>query len=270
MKKHTGFLIAGLAAVFLGVLAYRGNNVLEISTYALESKKLPPEFDGLSIVNISDLHNKRFGKKQHELLGAIKELSPNLIVMTGDALKRNESDFSAVTEFVRGAVKIAPVIFVPGNHEDNHPSRRDFYEMLSDVGVTILLNDSLPVEWNGSKITVWGLRNLDGYVQCLHKIKDSPGFNVVLSHRPDRIELYARSKADLVLCGHAHGGQIRFFDRALFAPNQGFFPKYADGAHRVDETTMVISRGLGSSSFPFRMFNNPEIVEIVLKTKFPD
>ncbi|SHJ81138.1 hypothetical protein SAMN05444401_3943 [Clostridium amylolyticum] len=91
-------------------------------------------------------------------------------------------------------------------------------------------------------------------------------FTLLLSHRPEQIETYAQCGIDLVFSGHAHGGQMRipFTGQGGFAPNQGKFPKYTSGIHMLGDTALVISRGLGNSSFPFRVFNRPEIVLVEL------
>ena len=90
-------------------------------------------------------------------------------------------------------------------------------------------------------------------------------FTVLLSHRPEELENYSVSGADLVLTGHAHGGQFRIPKIGpVYVPNQGFFPPLAQGVHQCGKTTMVISRGLGNSAFPQRIFNRPEIVRVVL------
>ena len=80
---------------------------------------------------------------------------------------------------------------------------------------------------------------------------------------------YVKENIDLAFTGHAHGGQIiiPFLRQGIFAPNQGFFPKYTEGMHEKDGTVMVVSRGLGNSSFPFRIFNRPELIEVTLTVK---
>jgi len=98
--------------------------------------------------------------------------------------------------------------------------------------------------------------------------REKTGFSILLAHRPEYLELYAAQNIDIVFSGHAHGGQIRLpVIGGLFAPGQGWNPKYTCGFYRQKETTLVVSRGLGNSEFPFRVFNRPEIVILTLKTK---
>ncbi len=90
-------------------------------------------------------------------------------------------------------------------------------------------------------------------------------YTVLLSHRPEQLDVYTANGTDLALCGHAHGGQIRLpFIGGLFAPNQGFFPKYTAGVHQKGRTKMVVSRGLGNSLAPLRINNRPELVVLTL------
>lgn len=93
-------------------------------------------------------------------------------------------------------------------------------------------------------------------------------FTVLMVHEPQFIDDYARCGADLIVSGHAHGGQIRIpgTDIGLFAPEQGVFPIYTSGVHEKGDSKMVISRGLGNSIFPFRVFNRPEVVVIDVKS----
>ena len=94
---------------------------------------------------------------------------------------------------------------------------------------------------------------------------DEKKFAILLSHRPDKIDIYAKANVDLVFTGHAHGGQIRLFGNGILSPAEGFFPKYTSGMHVKENTTVVISRGLGRTIFTFRLFNRPEVVVTSLK-----
>ena len=102
--------------------------------------------------------------------------------------------------------------------------------------------------------------NLNGLTE------DLKGYNILLSHRPELIDIYASFNINLVFSGHAHGGQIRIpFIGGIIAPNQGLFPKYTSGLYEVKNTKMVVSRGLGNSAFPIRINNRPEIVVVRFK-----
>ena len=102
----------------------------------------------------------------------------------------------------------------------------------------------------------------------VHEDSDEREFTVVLAHEPQYLARYAGTGVDLVLSGHAHGGQFRIpFVGPVYAPGQGFFPKLTNGEHEDGNTKMIISRGLGNSVIPVRLFNNPEIVVVILKAQ---
>ncbi len=97
-------------------------------------------------------------------------------------------------------------------------------------------------------------------------MSDNDKYTLLLSHRPELFEVYVKCGADLVLSGHAHGGQFRLpFVGGLVAPNQGLFPEYDAGLYTEGNTNMVVSRGVGNSILPFRFNNRPEVILIELE-----
>lgn len=159
-----------------------------------------------------------------------------------------------------------------GNHETSLPWKT--YEQIEDglesAGVVLLDNRTeeltLP---GGGRLVLTGLcdDNLrDGTLERLSAAWPEDAFTVLLAHEPQYIENYAKSGVDLVFSGHAHGGQIRLpLVGGLFAPGQGFLPKYTAGIYKLGETRMVVSRGIGGSLFPQRVFNRPEVVAVTLE-----
>ena len=227
-------------------------------------------------MQVSDLQNKVFGREQRPLLKKIHESAPDIIVITGDLLDRHEgrTDVDSAMEFVHEIVKIAPVYFVSGNHEHQSGEWEELVERLVESDVTVLENGKSIIERNGDTITILGLADKSvnpHYDKMLHTLMagQEGSFNILLSHRPELFETYVQENIDLVFTGHAHGGQIiiPFLRQGIFAPHQGFFPKYTEGMHEKDGTVMVVSRGLGNSSFPFRIFNRPELIEVTLTSK---
>ena len=175
-------------------------------------------------------------------------------------------------DFIKQITRIAPVYFVSGNHEHQSGAWEELSDLLVEEGVTVLNNGKSVIERNGETITLLGLADKkvnQHYDKMLHTLMagQEDSFNILLSHRPELFEAYVQENIDLAFTGHAHGGQIRipFLHRGIFAPHQGFFPKYTEGMHEKDGTVMVVSRGLGNSSFPFRIFNRPELVEVTLE-----
>lgn len=281
----TGIEILGLGAVGTAVLAagaaaffYYGNNHISCSEYEYSSKEIPKEFDSMKILHISDFHNTSFPKHGAELLEKCAQLKPDIIFITGDLIdKRRTSpeDLETALNFILSLEKIAPVYYAPGNHEAVSPSYTELKRRIMKTPVTLLENDYVQIERNGEKINIAGVCDPASYYydydfkhfrSILSKVKESAlGFTVLLSHRPDRIEDYADFGFPLVFSGHAHGGQVRLpFIGGLYAPNQGVLPKYTAGIHHKKNTSLVISRGLGNSRGPVRVFNCPEILSVKL------
>jgi Predicted phosphohydrolases len=258
------------------------NNWIQISNIEIYSSKLPIGFTGYKIVQLSDLHSKSFGKRQETLISKIKKIKPDLIVITGDLIDISTTDDKNVMDLIYGIKDEAPIYFVTGNHEIANQKFKYFEQNLKDEGVNLLRNKSIKLERNGSFITIAGIddsgssnmENSDAYtlkvlsseLEKTININLASNFTILCSHRPEYLSLYAKYNIDLVFTGHAHGGQIRLpFIGGLFAPNQGFFPKYTSGSYKQNECVMVVSRGLGNGSFPLRIFNRPEIVVATLK-----
>lgn len=286
-KRSKIILISVYCAVALLLLSsvlfvVLGNTSVHVSNFTVKSEDLPAAFDGFRIVQVSDFHNEEFGKDNKSLLDKIRNANPDIIAFTGDTLDSYEVNYEIALDFVSEAQKIAPCYFVMGNHEGRLSGYDGFKKQIESLGVVVLDGTSCTIERVGEKITLYGLHDPEslkgerygyGEMGILEKLlyeldyKDD-GYGILLSHRPECFEYYVDYKFDLVLSGHAHGGQIRLpIIGAIYAPGQGFFPKYTSGMHTEDETTMIVSRGLGNSSIPFRFNNTPELVVITLKNK---
>ena len=227
------------------------NNHIVVTNYTNQSSKLPESFDGFRIAQISDLHNARFGKDNRRLLEKLKGTEPDIIVLTGDLIDSRRTNTEIALSFVKEASSIAPTYYVPGNHESRIEDIDSFYADLQSAGVILLLDDHCFIEKGTDTLN--------------KSVPDKNLYTVLLSHRPELFEDY---HADLVLAGHAHGGQVRIpYIGGLFAPAQGFLPQYDSGSYVKDTTTMVVSRGIGNSLFPARVNNPPEIVVIELKSE---
>lgn len=255
------------------------NNYIIITEVNYKNSKIPQDFNGYTIAHISDLHNKRFGKDQRYLLKEIKSISPDIIVITGDLIDRRRYNLDIAMSFIKGAVNISPVYYVSGNHEAWSGDYDNIKNQLLDKGVKTLDDDKLDLVKNKSNIEIIGLSdpafigsdNTEGsdYSNLERKLKtlsNESVFQILLCHRPELFHIYAEEKIDLIFSGHAHGGQFRIpFVGGLFAPNQGLFPEYTSGIHVLEESSMFVSRGLGNSIIPIRIFNRPEIGKIVLE-----
>lgn len=269
-----------ILVVVLSFWIWHHNTTVTITNYTVSSRKLPESFDGFTIVQVSDLHNDVFGKDNCMLISAIKDTSPDIIVLTGDILDSYNTDLDVACSFIDGIIDIATVYYTTGNHEYRFPLIYEKFEQhMINAGVTVLRNKSAEIEINGEKITVSGAEDPDFsgikdfkdtpfFSNRLSKLKSEEGYTVLLSHRPDIFETYCDIGFDLVFTGHAHGGQFRLPDLGgVLAPQQGLFPRYTEGVWENGNTTMIISRGLGNSVFPFRINNPPELVVVTLEAK---
>lgn len=256
------------------------NNSLVVTNSTYSNIAIPRDFNDFKIVHISDLHNKSFGVKQSRLLNTIKKQSPDLIIITGDLVDRRRFDLESAMHFISGAVNIAPVYYVPGNHEAWSGKYSEVAASLTQAGVTVMEDTALELSIADSSIRILGLSDpdfltsnyLDGtntsHLEAqLLEWSSYDGFKILLSHRPELFDLYYQYDMDLIFTGHAHGGQFRLpFVGGLFAPDQGLLPKYTSGSYTNNSTTMFVSRGLGNSVFPLRLFNRPEIISVTLKS----
>lgn len=279
VKKKTLCVLAGIFLVLI-VWTVWGNTALERNTYTIRSPELPDVFDGYRIAQVSDLHNAEFGDRNQRLLEMLREAEPDMIAITGDLIDSRKTNIAVALAFAEEAVKIAPCYYVSGNHEARVAEYQDLKTGLEAAGVTVLDDAQVKIEVSGESITVIGVND-----PCFHAdyltsdaavmdrklselSSEDAGFTILLSHRPELFDTYVAHDMDLVLTGHAHGGQFRLpLIGGLIAPNQGLFPKYDDGLYSEGNTNMIVSRGLGNSIIPFRFNNRPEVVLIELKSQ---
>lgn len=269
-------LIIAVFVVLIGLDLFFGwqNKALLTTEIAVENENIPSSFSGFRIVQVSDLHNTTFGFKNKKLLEAIEKAKPDIIVITGDLVDMNRTEIDVALSFSEKAVDIAPVYFVTGNHDVKAVGRTDLLEGLKKCGVSVMRNKKTEIEKSGQKITLLGIDDpkfLDDFMAyddktntkiMLDKLNENKNnFTVLLAHRAEMIDVFSEAGIDLVLTGHAHGGQIRLPGYGgVLAPGQGWFPEYDSGLYRKQGTQMIVSRGLGNSAFPFRINNRPEII----------
>lgn len=282
MKKITRkkkWLIISAVIVILCIWMIWSNLTVRLTNIKITSSDLPAAFDGFTIAQVSDLHNAEFGDDNSVLIEMLKSASPDIIAITGDIIDSEHTDIDVAIRFITNIVDIAPCYYVTGNHEawlgEDYSVLED---AMTDAGVTVLHDETIKLERDGQTIQLIGLDDPDFSDDAyryssneemvsakLENIKISEDFVILLSHRPEVFEAYADSDVDLVLSGHAHGGQLRIpFVGGLIAPDQGFFPEYDSGVYSEDETSMVVSRGIGNSVIPVRINNRPEMVIVEL------
>lgn len=266
--------------VLLGVFCYFQNNTIDKTEYSILSDEIK---GAVKLVQLSDMHSKPFKK----VLKKLDEIKPDIIAVTGDYINDKCKNKEKMFEFGKELLNRAPVFYITGNHERRLDNFDELMKELSDLGFTVLLNDTAQITVNSSLITFLGLdenqadfkdykarkkgtfkyKDMKPYFEKLDKLG---GFKIVLSHFPENFEKvkennYIQYDFDLQLSGHAHGGQfILPFLGPIYSPGQGIFPKYARGSFG-QRPQLIVSRGLGNAEFPLRLFNHPEINVIYLE-----
>ncbi|MDX1770216.1 MAG: metallophosphoesterase [Planococcaceae bacterium] len=253
------------------VFIYINNNWITTTNHKVSSPNIPAAFDGYRIVQVSDLHDATFGENQQRLVKKVKQAKPDLIVITGDLVDSRRYDLPNSLDLVNQLVKLADVYYVTGNHEVATNDVEFIKRELKALGVHVLSNETLMLEHGNDSIAISGIEDpLMGQTasEMLNEAEiRSDVFTLLLAHRPEDFQTYKEFEIDLTFSGHAHGGQFRIpFVGGLIAPGQGFFPKFTAGIHEKEQSKLVISRGLGNSILPFRLFNLPEIVVVTLQS----
>lgn len=260
---------------------------VDITKYYINQVRIPPSFNNTKILQISDLHNALFGENQNKIIQITRKIKPDYIFITGDLIDRYTKNVKRALNYISEIVDLAPIFYVAGNHEwESGAEGKILWKKLNDLGVIILHDDIVYIERKNEKIQMIGIDDpysfpgnrslyiydrisskdfLERFIKLIKKRKDM--CTILLSHRPEFINFYEKAGMDIVFSGHAHGGQIRLPGiGGILAPHQGFFPQYTEGVIQKGNTSMVVSRGLGNSCFPFRINNRPELVVAILKS----
>lgn len=249
--------------------------------YTIHSNKL--QNHGFTIAMISDLHNVELGKKNENLLQALQEAKPDIICIAGDlVLGKKEKSVKIAYDFIKKAVKIAPVYYGLGNHEQRmkkYPQvygeeYRIFEKRIQKLGVTMLENSSTSLEIKGEKIQISGLALPEEYYKKRKKVDLSiktmnrlagkaskENFHILIAHNPKYGDTYLKWGGDLILAGHYHGGMVRLpFLGGIISPDLRLFPKYCRGDFEKGNRHLIVSAGLGEHTLPVRIFNPRELV----------
>ena len=278
MKKRSAIIIGFIISVirFLWVQ----DKKLVTSFHTFKSDRVSSSFDGFRMTQVSDFHNMYIGKDARILLEKVRETKPDVILVTGDVIDRRTPNEMRSLKFLQDLTEIAPTYYVTGNHEAYYRKFEDFYRKVLMTDVTSVCENDAYVYRGDDYIKISGVHdvrvfgddtNLNlydeyaGYLEDrLSEIEDK--LTVLLAHRPDLIHMYSEYDVDMIFSGHAHGGQFRVpFIGGLYAPDQGVLPKYTEGMHEMNGSKMYISRGLGNSRFPWRLFNKPELIVVDLE-----
>lgn len=246
---------------------------LKIVKYEVQSDKIENK---IRIALVTDLHGCKYGKNQKNLIDAIEKENPDVVLLGGDIFDDNVPYKNSTITIKRLAEKY-PCYYVTGNHEYWSHDVDNILEIIEECGVNYLSAECKAIEINGQSINICGVDDpdviyytndgiaIEEQLQTVATEITKESFNILLSHRPELAELYQQYEFDLVLSGHAHGGQwmIPGILNGLYAPNQGIFPEYAGGRYDFEHQTMIVSRGLArESTLAPRIFNRPELVII--------
>ena len=258
------------------------NFSLSIDEFSYNTDKIIIDKD-FKIAHLSDYHNTQSDRLTDDIIDSLIQNKPDVIVLTGDLVDNRRTDASRALEFIGKITEIAPVYYVTGNHEyrvsrDNKDEYKRLIEGVLSYGVIMLDNNEAEITLNnGEIINLFGIKDsyfgsdnyktseeiIDDY--CSELTINKNELNLLLAHHPEQLDVYSDYGFDLVFSGHAHGGQFRAFDKGFIAPDQGFFPEYTNGIYEKDNTTLVVSRGIGNSIIPIRVFNNPHLIYLNIK-----
>ena len=271
--------ILALAPIFVASSIIRQNKKLKVRKTTLKFDKLPQAFDNYKIAQVSDIHCDRVGHSDLSFIKKIKDFNPDIIVITGDVLDSYNNDMDIAYNILSQLAIIAPCYFVSGNHELRLPEEYEqLINIMKKLNITYMNNSNLLITKNNESINLVGVEDYNffknednlnhraNFIKTLEELYSPNHFNILLSHRPEKFPIYADLKYELIFSGHAHGGQWRVpFVGGIFSPSQGFFPKYTNGNYVLEDSTIIVSQGLGNSSFPIRINNRIELVLATLK-----
>ena len=272
-KKSTILLITAAVLVLLCIFAF--DTRMKTVIYQIDAPQIE---DTVRLALVTDLHSCSYGEGQSELLEAIDAQSPDIVLLGGDIFD-DKMAYDNAEIFIKKIAERYRCFYVTGNHEYWSCDIDYMLDYISGCGVIVLSGDCVSVDIGGQSINICGIDDPDAEVYSVpdqsiseqlegaESVADNGNYTILLAHRPELISTYCEYEFDLVLSGHAHGGQWRIpgLLNGVFAPNQGLFPKYAGGRYDFDETIMLVSRGLAreSTSVP-RIFNRPELVIVEL------
>ena len=269
-KAKASRIIAVLTAVSMALsalLAVMFDVTLVSVSYGISDKRIT---ENIRLLVISDLHSCRFGENQSELICRIEEIEPDIILLTGDIIDnvRPQKDACELLEQIGTAY---PCYYVTGNHEVWTGRVQELKELVAAFGVNVLDGRCETAEVRGCRINIAGiddpaLGDEDGQLASAFENADPECFTVLLAHRPERVDVYKQYPCDLLVNGHAHGGQWRLppLCNGLYEPNQGFFPKYVGGRYDHEGCIQIVSRGVAMNYTVPRVFNPPELTVIEL------
>jgi predicted MPP superfamily phosphohydrolase len=278
MKISKKIFIIFVFLIIIVIYLFFSCTSISTKTYHVETSLLEKQ-NVIKIVLISDLHSTIYGKDQCLLINKVKDINPDLIVLSGDIFD-DEVPMKGTQLLLSGISSLAPVFYVTGNHEYWSHNIKGIRDELASYMVTILSDTYTIIEINDTKIVIAGIEDpdkrkfetanynqKDSMEKAFRELDEIKLYKILIAHRPELIENYKLYSFDLVLSGHTHGGQVRLpLINGLYAPNQGLFPKYSGGIYIHENLTHIISRGLSINPRLPRIFNPPELVIVLIES----
>lgn len=260
-------MIAGVIG-FLSGLALAGiPKKTRMQHYQIKNDKLKKN---VRVCILSDLHDDLDKVRQEHLLSMIYEIHPDFILMPGDMCEVDKRHNNTL-HFLHELKDKYPMFYVTGNHEQRRWDVTELKQLLQNEGVEVLEDRQTTINVNGQLIEIVGMdARLHEYqlqANQINSLFQTDGYRILISHCPHLINVYDQVECDLIVCGHAHGGQwhIPFIDQPVAAPQQGVFPKYTGGVYDLKQSKMVVSRGLVKDYHGIpRFYNDPEFVIVDL------
>lgn len=272
------FILCLVLVLLIAGFCYVQNNILTVTRIQVHKGLANP----IRIAHLSDLHGKEFGSGNRRLLKQVDDLSPDMVVFTGDLVNDDGDDLSRFTGLLGRMQERWPVYYVPGNHEHRYHLTGQTADQLREQKVTVPVNRIVTTQIKGNTVNILGLDENQGSYEAykairkgeyeyqdnsalFRQLEQKQGLRLVLSHYPENFALigeksYHQFDFDLMMSGHAHGGQfILPFFGGVYSPGQGLRPRYYAGLYG-QHPQLVVSRGMGNSSFPLRLFNLPDVV----------
>lgn len=254
------------------------STVIGVTHYIIRSDRIPKEFNGYKILQISDFHTGSFYGGVEALIEEVRKEDPDIIVLTGDMVDDNKINMIPLKKLVVQLVNIAPVYSVSGNHDVWYGDFKEYQKSINNLGVNLMDNRKVILQRGNSSINLYGIGDPESWnyttasyylKKKIKELKPDMGYNILLFHRANMFDIIKGNGFQLVLSGHMHGGQMQIpFIGGLISPHldRRWFPKYTDGKWTSQATTLIVSRGLGNNAPVPRVLNPPEVVVITLES----
>ncbi|MBA2870613.1 hypothetical protein HNQ85_000883 [Anoxybacillus calidus] len=274
LKKSLSFMISGFVSTTIGYLYARFIEPKQLVTtnHVISHPLIPKSFDGVKIVQFSDTHLGHFYdlKQLERIVHKINELNPDLVVFTGDLIDEPNKypDTKQIIPILKKIEARLGKFSIYGNHDHGGYGTEIYLDIMNRANFKTLINEHVIIELlDKSKIAIAGLDDMMlGKPNFSAMTRDIPPntYTIALLHEPDGANITASFPVHLQLSGHSHGGQIQIpFLGPLVTPPLAV--KYYEGFYKINDLTLYVNRGLGTTRMPFRFFSLPELTVFTLK-----